>query len=286
VRIALATAREARGLDPDEPLLLAALAAAGIAAEPAVWDDPAVEWGAFDLVLVRSTWDYPPRREAFLRWAEAVAEATLLVNDPALLRWTTDKRYMEDLTAAGVPVVPTRWIAPGEAIDLPDRGEYVLKPSVGAGSKDAIRLSGGADAARAEAHARALLAAGREVVVQPYQPSVDEAGETAVVFIEGAFSHAVRKGPILVAGAGPVEGLFAPEDIAPLTPSAAELAVAERAIAAVPGPPSLYGRVDLVAGRRGEPRVLELELAEPSLFLEHAPGAPERMAAAVRRALA
>jgi len=287
VRVALATAREARGLDPDEPLLVAALADAGVAAEPAVWDDPAVRWPAFDLVLVRSTWDYPPRREAFLEWAGGVAAATRLVNEPAFLRWTTDKRYMADLAAAGVPVVPTRWIVPGEAIALPPHGEYVLKPSVGAGSKDALRLSGAAgDAARGEAHARALLAAGREVVVQPYQAAVDAAGETAVVFLEGAFSHAVRKAPILVAGAGPVDGLFAPEEIAARTPSAAELAVAGRALAAVPGPPPLYARVDLVPGPRGEPTVLELELAEPSLFLDHAPGAAARLAAAVRRLLA
>jgi hypothetical protein len=118
---------------------------------------------------------------------------------------------------------------------------------------------------------------------------VDEVGETAVVHLGGAYSHALRKGALLRPGdAAEIEGLWRPEEIAATEPSPAELAVAERALAAVPGGPErlLYARVDLLPGPDGEPLVVEVELAEPSLFLSAVPGSADRLAAAIRSALA
>ena len=178
-----------------------------------------------------------------------------------------------------MPVVPTLFTLPGQDPRLPDAAQLVVKPAISAGSQDTIRHH---HRARAETHARQLLAAGRVVMAQPYVPSVDHDGEIALVHLGGAFSHSVRKGPILQApGTIFAEGLFAPEDISPRSaPRAAERAVAEQALAAVPGGPLLYARVDLVEGADG-PLVLELELVEPSLFLGRAPGAAERLAAAI-----
>ncbi len=103
----------------------------------AVWDDPSVDWDAFDLVVVRSPWDYTHDREAFVAWAHSVPR---LVNPAPVLAWNTDKRYMGDVAAAGIPVVETTFLAPGDV--LPDElpAELVLKPTVSAGSADTGRF--------------------------------------------------------------------------------------------------------------------------------------------------
>jgi glutathione synthase/RimK-type ligase-like ATP-grasp enzyme len=284
--IALVTSAPARHLDEDLPPLIAALAARGVAVATPDWDDPTVDWASFDLAVVRSVWDYALRRDEFLDWADRVATVTRLDNPPAVLRWNTDKRYLDDLARAGVPVTPTEFIAPGEPMVLPDDGEFVVKPTVSAGSLDTDRYGSG-DHAAADAHVARLQADGRTAMVQPYQAGVDEHGETGLVFMAGEFSHAFRKGAILVPGMQMVEGLYAEEDISPRVPSADELDVARRALAAVPGGPALlYARVDLVPDADGLPIVLELELAEPSLFLDTDPGAADRFAEALIEAAA
>lgn len=283
MRVALATCGQYPDLDDDDRSIVPELAKLGIHAEPAVWDDDGIDWDRFDLVVVRSTWDYPERREAFLDWAARVPR---LANNVSVLRWNTDKRYLEDLAGAGVPVVPTRWLHPGDAPHLPPDGEYVLKPSVGAGSRGAARfqLADTGERRRAEEHARSLLDAGSTVMVQPYLSAVDTAGETALLFIGGAFSHAIRKAPLLEPGDTDVEGLFRAETITARTPSESELAVAEKTLAGVAESVDgdlLYARVDLVPGPDGDPVLLEVELTEPSLFLARGRGAAARFAAAI-----
>lgn len=204
-----------------------------------------------------------------------------------------------DLHRAGVPVVPTRFAEPGEdpaahlAAFLAGQGsvgrgtpaaEFVIKPAVGAGSRDAARY-GREEAPQAQAHLARLLSEGRSAMLQPYLAAVDHRGETALLWFEGTFSHAIRKGPLLQRGAGFVGGLFAPEEITPRTPSPAEREVAEAALRALPHPALLYARVDLLDDGTGRPLLLELELTEPSLFFAQAPGSAERFARAILRRL-
>lgn len=273
-RVALATCAELPGLDDDDRALLEALAEA----EAAVWDDPAVDWEAFDLVVLRNTWDYTPRRDEFVGWCERVGER--LLNPPEVVRWNSDKRYLAGLAAAGLPVVPTTFLEPGAPVGPGgwERLPCVVKPAISAGSRDTARHE---DPQAAADHARALLDDGRGVMVQPYLDEVDEHGETALVYVDGAFDHAIRKGPLLLDGAAAVDGLFAPEAITPRDPRPEELAVGARVIAEVERRFGrlLYARVDLLGS---DPVVLELELTEPSLFFGHAAGAAERFAEAVR----
>jgi hypothetical protein len=287
--VALVTARAARGLDEDMPPLTAALALAGAGSEIVDWDDPGVEWARFDLVVPRSAWDYAERLPEFLDWAERVTRLTTLLNPLAVARWNTDKHYLGELARAGAPVVPTWYVEPGE-----DAGrrldellaadacrELVVKPAVGAGSRDARRHAR-RERAQILAHIAPLLASGRSVMLQPYLESVDHSGETALMYIDGRFSHAIRKGALLpVAGAPATAGLFAAEEIIPRAPGADELAAAERILRAAPFERLAYARVDLLRDPAGSPRLLELELTEPSLFLAHAPGSAGRFAAAL-----
>lgn len=285
--IALVTAAAARNLDEDLGPLDAAMRAAGVAPSIIEWDDEAIDWSAFGLTVLRSTWDYSTRLPEFLRWIDRISPQTTLVNPREVVRWNTDKHYLEQLANAGVPVVPSTFVEPGEdarrALDafLADAGdEFVVKPSVGAGSRDAQRY-GREEHLAAIAHATRLLDANRSVLLQPYLARVDAHGETALIFFAGAFSHAIRKGPLLKRGEGPTRALFATEHITPRSPSAEEIAVAGRTLAAMPFGALLYARVDLIHDDDGAPRVLELELTEPSLFFAHAPGSAERFARAI-----
>jgi len=286
--VALVTAVAARDLDDDLKPLEAALAAAGARVSTPNWDDPAVDWSSFDLALLRSTWDYSYRIAEFLPWTERVAKLTRHLNPPEVVRWNTDKHYLQVLARAGVPIVPSAFLEPGvddpESM-VPDHDEFVVKPAIGAGSRDAQRYVR-AERASAIEHAKRLLDARRSVLVQPYLARVDENGETALIFFDGRFSHAIRKGPLLKRGEGPTRALFAEEHITERVPTAAELSVARRTLDAIPfAHPLLYARVDLLADATGAPCVLELELAEPSLFFAQGPGSAERFAQAVLRPL-
>ncbi|KAA1397984.1 ATP-grasp domain-containing protein [Aeromicrobium ginsengisoli] len=266
-------------LDPDLPLLLEAARERGVDADITLWHDPAVDWQAYDAVVVRSCWDYMNRRDEFLDWAAAVPN---LHNSHEVLAWNTDKVYLQQIEAAGIPIIETRWdIAPGD--DLGDHTEWVVKPTISAGSRDTARW-GSAD--EVYAHSAALVAAGRASMTQPYISSVDDEGETAMLFLGGEFSHAIRKGQLLHQGEGVRQDRDSRESIEPRTPSEAQLAVSSAALAAAGeilglDQPLLYARVDLVTADDGAPVLIELELAEPSLFMPQSDGGAGRLVDAI-----
>jgi glutathione synthase/RimK-type ligase-like ATP-grasp enzyme len=275
--VALATCAARPELDGDGPGLLAALDRAGVDARAAIWDDPAEAWGRFDLVVVRSTWDYTERRDQFVAWARSVPR---LANPAEVVEWNTDKRYLDDLAAAGVPVVPTTWIGPDDPVTLPTGGEFVVKPAVSAGARGAGRHRPDRAAGAAD-HVRALQALGHWVMVQPYLATVEQFGEAGLIYIDGRFSHAIRKGQVL---RSPGAGARDPGDVAitPVAAASTERERAEQVLAAVPGSgPLLYARVDLLRGPSGECLLSEVELTEPSLFLGDAIGSTQRLAQAV-----
>ncbi len=271
-RVAVATYASLPHLDDDGQRMLSALADAGIAAEPQVWDDGQVDWHAYDLVLLCSTWDYPLRRSAFVSWVRSLR---CVANPADVVEWNTDKRYLNDLVSAGLPVVDTMFLEPGDVWTVPHfaAADVVVKPVVSAGASHTGRFPLGDPAA--QRLAERLLAEQRAVMVQPYLQAVDTAGETALLFLGGRFSHAVTKAALLTShGEQPLFNLDGyTETITSAEATDAQVAVAEGVLAAVPGGPGrlTYARVDLVPGPDGAPQVLEVELTEPSLFLDHAP---------------
>ena len=307
--IALITAAAARDLDEDlAPLEQALRVLPGIQISIVNWDDPDADWPRFDIALLRSAWDYSQRLDEFLAWAARVAGLTRLLNPLPVVRWNTDKHYLRDLARVGIATVPSEFIEPGDdaaaALDVfiamhcsdgsdtsapgasasGKEPEFVVKPAIGAGSRDAQRY-GQSERDAALAHATRLLDARRSVLLQPYLDRVDEHGETALIFFVGHFSHAIRKGPLLRRGEGPTRSLFAEEQITARKPSDDELRVATRTLGAIPfAKPLLYARVDLIHDADGAPRVLELELTEPSLFFAHAAGSAARFAEDIRAA--
>ncbi|MER8221043.1 hypothetical protein ABTZ58_10690 [Streptomyces sp. NPDC094143] len=267
--------------DRDLPVLTDALRDAGADAVAVPWDDPSADWAAFDLALIRSTWDYSRRAAEFTAWAERCARATRLANPVEVVRWNADKRYLGQLVRAGVPAVPTRYLAPGDPVELPTGYEYVVKPTSGAGARYAARHPAGERDAAVRQVER-MHAEGYTAMVQPYLTAVDTHGERALQFFGGRLLHAGVKGAVLTPGTPYDADKVAHPDVRRWKPTAAELDVAERALAAVPGDPELlYARVDLVTGPDGQPVVMELELIEPNLFLDVHPDSVPRVVQAV-----
>jgi hypothetical protein len=283
-RVALVTCEIFPDLYDDDVPLRDALRERGLTVEAVRWDDPRADWTSYDLAVLRSPWDYVPRRDAFVAWAHRVPR---LLNPADVVAWNTDKRYLDELTSAGVPVTPTTFVPPGSTWTPPAKGEWVVKPTISAGSQDTGRYHLPSQAGLAVAHVERLTTAGRTAMIQPYLAAVDTDGETSVLCLPDAsgeltFSHGARKGPMLT---GPDEGTIDPggEVITPREPTAAQLAVAAKALEAIPGGAKrlLYARVDLIPGPDGEPLLVELELTEPSLFFRTAPAAADRMADAI-----
>jgi hypothetical protein len=197
--VALASCRELPEPDPDAAPLARALDAAGVAAEVLAWDDPAAEWSRARLTVLRSTWNYPSRHEAFLAWAARVATVSDLWNPLPVVRWNTHKSYLLELERRGVPIVPTVLLDRGSQRTLrairDECGwtDLVVKPAVSAASVETYRFGPG-QWARGEEHLRRLTGE-RDVLVQRYLPSVEVHGERALVWIDGELTHAVRKAP-------------------------------------------------------------------------------------------
>ena len=281
-RIALATQTNLPDWEVDDRPLHAALAARGAEVHHPAWDDPTVAWSGFDAVLIRTTWDYMERRDAYLAWAEQVATVSRLFNPPDVVRWNTHKSYLRDLEARGAALAPTLWFSRGATPDLSalvrERGwaRAFLKPQVGASALETLRFTcDPTGLATASAHLQRTLAT-RDMMLQPYLAAVESEGELSAFFIDGQLSHGVRKVP--VPGDYRVQDDFGAHD-EPYTFEAEDRALVE-GIAALAGP-LLYARVDLLRDDGGRLCLNELELVEPSLFFRHAPEAADRLAEAL-----
>lgn len=290
-RVGLATCAALPSGDPDDRHLTDALTRAGIDYSWIEWNsaDPKVLGDNIDMLILRSPWDYPEHHERFLSWLDAIEIP--VYNSPGVVRWNSNKSYLLDLADAGVPTVPTRIVSTIEQLDgdarslqVPDGfAEFVVKPAIGVGSMGARRFDV-IDIDAARSHAASLIESGRPAMVQPYLPSVDAGSETALIHFGGVFSHSITKGPMLTQdGQRPlVDDLYVQENIDPRQASELQREVALQALAAVPGGPPLYARVDLIDDLDGTPIVLELELIEPSLFFAFEPLGADRFVEAIQ----
>jgi glutathione synthase/RimK-type ligase-like ATP-grasp enzyme len=292
LRLAFATYAARPEGEPDDRYLVDALARAGAIAESRPWNDPAVDWRAYDAIVLRSTWDYFLQPAPFAEWLDARdAEGTRVLNPTSLVRWNMDKRYLRELAAAGVAVVSTHFAEPGAPPDLAavmdahGWDEVVVKPAISGGAHETWRTTrarAGDDQPRADA-----LAGHSAVLIQPFLHEIEEEGEWSLLFFGGAYSHAARKRPR--AGDFRVQQQFGGEYSAGVAPAAARDAAAHvleaaRALAGLDVVSLPYARVDgcMVAG---EFLLMELEVIEPALFFTQDPAAAERCAGAQLGAL-
>ncbi|MGM0558048.1 MAG: ATP-grasp domain-containing protein [Myxococcota bacterium] len=260
--------------DPDMQPLRDALDELGLSSRVCVWNASNVDWSRSPVTLIRSTWDYYHNRDNYLRWANHVAEVSTLYNEPELVAWNSHKSYLLDLESRGIQIVPTVLLRSGSSARLQEiceRHEWdkvVVKPAVSAASFQTHVV----DVAHLDEQLFASLLARRDMLVQPYIPEVESAGEHSIIAIDGELSHAVRKSPRFH---GEDESISGPIDI-----TADQATLAENALTAVDSD-LVYGRVDMVETDADGPMLTELELIEPSLFLDFAPEAPRRLARSI-----
>jgi hypothetical protein len=280
-RLALVTCAAMPGAYPDDAHLVASLQALGIEPVSCIWTDPAVDWSRFDAVLIRTPWDYFQRYDEWRQWLDALPVPT--INPAPLLRWNADKRYLLELQAQGVPIIPMR-VATG--LELPallaglDGRDVVLKPTVSGGAWHTVR---GVVGTPAFAAAVAQLPAELDYLVQDFVPEIVAEGEWSLLFFDGRYSHAVLKRPsggdyrVQSQHGGSVEPVEPPAE---LIDSARQVLDATRALGF---DEPAYARVDGVVCRGQRPllrfHLMELEVIEPALFLAGRPDAAERFAA-------
>lgn len=284
-----------RDHDKDSGALLRGLAEAGFRVSAPVWHDPSVDWAAFDLLVVRSPWDYPERYAEFTGWLRRAAGRTRILNAPDLIGWNIDKRYLDDLRALGIACVPyTFCTTPAEAataIAGLAPGRVVVKPSVSAGSRDTGLFQ--PDDPRALDLARRIIDGGKTAMIQPAAEHVIAHGENALFFFNGEYAYACHKGPILLPGGAYVGGVYT-EDITLAEVSPAEIELGGRAIAGLAGIAArrgfsedagrpLYARVDIASRPGGPPEIIEVELFEPSYYVDTAPQAVTHFVEAVKK---
>jgi glutathione synthase/RimK-type ligase-like ATP-grasp enzyme len=270
----------------DDLLLVKALDAIGIESRPAVWSDSSIDWLTFDALVIRTPWDYFERLEEFRPWLDArIQSGVLMINSSETLKWNFDKRYLQDLEAGGVSVIPSIVVAQGERPDIValarSRGwdEIVAKPTISGSAYRTHRFRLENAAQYHDEIAQTLC--DRGVLIQPFLSEIQSEGELSLLFFDGEFSHAVCKRP----KAGDYRVQFNYGGTNESVEARKEWIEDARACIAVAPALPAYARVDgvLVNGRF---TLMELEIFEPLMFLARHPEAPARFARAIARRLA
>ena len=247
----------------EDKLLVQGFQAQGIHARPVVWNDPAVDWNRFDVVLIRSTWDYLDEQERFLEVLSQIeASSCRLFNPLSAVRWNIDKNYLFDLEKWGISVIPTILASEANAGTVQrlfgDRlGQTViLKPTIGLGASHSQRVPlDELEAALMELRASQPQ---REYLVQPFVETILSEGEWSFIYFNHQLSHVLLKKP--AANDYRVQGIYG-GTVQPAAPAPDDLLRAESVMAALPFD-LLYARLDFLR-LNGTLSVIEIELIEP-----------------------
>ena len=284
--IALVSTQAARGHDHDLDILTAALDAAQQKWQIVNWDDVAIDWTQFSIAVLRSTWDYYARLDEFIAWVDRVSAQTTLCNPAEIVRWNVDKRYLQEMSAHGIPVMATTFVA--QLIDITQEliaQDVIIKPVVSAGSNNTARHRNDPVAARAQLDH--ILSDAGVAMVQPYSPTIDSVGETGLVYLGGKFSHAFGKDAVFGEAEQVHNGVHVQEVITARTANPNEHLLGDSVMKFLInkfGVTPLYARIDMVTNIDGVPEIMEVELTEPSLYLHLDAGSPERAATALANA--
>jgi glutathione synthase/RimK-type ligase-like ATP-grasp enzyme len=275
-KIGLLTSSQLPQLIADEKPLLDALAAEGMTALPVVWDS-SPDWSTFAGVLVRNPWDYFEQHHQFFNVLVEIHQRTKLFNDLSLMKWNLNKKYLLELAQKGIPIVPTFPISSREEFlriaASHVSSAFVLKPFVSAGSYKTFLW----DKGQPTDFLDAIDFRKEQFMLQPFLTEIRTAGEVSLIFIDGDYSHAIRKIP--------AQGDFRVQEdfggtVQLFQPSEAQLKRALDVLKLLPIKPA-YARIDF-SWYEGEFCVMELELIEPELFFRFHPPAAEKLARAIR----
>jgi glutathione synthase/RimK-type ligase-like ATP-grasp enzyme len=277
MRVALITGAEMAKPDPESHLLIHELGVLDIPSELISWRAP-LDWSLFDLVVIRTPWDYFLHLEEFLSWVEDVEKVTRVLNSSRILRWNCHKKYLKELSGLGVPTVPTLWVTKNQQCDgLMDSIEWpivVVKPAVSIGAIGALK--GNPQDSHVKHHLEEELKKG-DVMIQPFLESVADFGELSLIYFNGAYSHSILKKP--QQGDYRVQDAYGGTNTV-FEPEIEVQKIGDQVMSHLPDF-SLYARVDLVK-YQNQWLLMELEAIEPELFLPLDPQASVRLAKAIQ----
>jgi glutathione synthase/RimK-type ligase-like ATP-grasp enzyme len=281
--IAFVTSSVKPDINADDALAARSLSRHGLPVVAAPWDDPAIDWGRFSAVLLRSCWNYHAHIDRFLAWiAQLERDGIRLWNGPAVVRWNATKEYLRTLTGGGFVMPDTQLLERGSRHDLRavvERNGWaaaVVKPTISADGHRTFRT----DALPSDDNQRALdeILDASGAMIQRFVPAIETDGELSLIFFDGRFSHAALRRP--AAGDFRVQERFG-GTAAPATPPTDLVERAAALLVRAPEP-CLYARIDVVDDGASAV-IMEFEAIEPSLYLAHSPAAADRFAAAIRR---
>jgi len=269
------TCAQLKELTADEQFLFNLLKSKGYKCQALVWDDTDIDWQTVKVAIIRSAWDYHLKTVEFLKWIDSVSSKTILKNNPDLIHWNIDKRYLEDLSKSGWPVIPTTYLKRGSQVNIlsllkeQNWSDIIIKPSVGLSAYGVKRINTSRTSlGEGQLHIENLLKTG-EVMVQPYYSSIEDYGERNLIFIDGDYSHCVKK--IRFPTTDKAEDTVVAAD-------EAELLLAQKLVKKIQ-PHAFFARVDLVRNPDNQPCLIELEVIDPNLFFGLHPPALEKCAA-------
>jgi hypothetical protein len=265
------------GYVSDDELAIGPLEDLGWHVATVSWRDSRVEWSDYDVVVIRTTWDYQNSPDEFLQVLSTIhASPARLENSIDIVKWNLSKEYLGEMEDRGVLIVPTLWNERYDAasfdgwLDRFGTNEIIIKPIVSATAEHTYRL---------KSFDRALgsVFGSRKFMVQPFLQTVVSEGEYSLFYFDGEFSHAILKRPR--------SGDFRVQEehggsIDPIAPDPALLSAGRNGIAHI-SPTPLYARVDLVRGADTEFLLMELELIEPALYFRMDENASARFAKAL-----
>ena len=286
MHIALATYSGLPDWEVDDQPLHAALEERGHTLVQPAWDDPKVDWPSFDMLLPRTTWNYHLAHESFIAWLTAMDTVTCLMNPLPLLLWNLDKQYLAELEQHCAPVIPTSWLQKGTVVDLAtacradELMHAMVKPSIASTAYGSLHFNTREpeEILQAQAHLDTMLT-NHDMLLQPYYRHVEEHGEFSLIFIDGQFSHGVQKIP--AEGDYRVQDDFGASDV-PWNPDRSQIDASSILLSRLPHHP-LYARCDYLIDDKGEMKLVELELIEPSLFFRHDSTAARRLVSAIEQ---
>jgi len=280
MNIALLSCEKFPELIPADQLLIPELAKFGITAKAAIWDDPTIDWTAFDYLIFRNTWDYYEKENAFNEWLDRIQKLGIpTLNALEIIRQNKHKFYLRDLEKQGIRILPTVFIDKTDSLNLGNQlpqswKKAVIKPAFSAGSY--LTEVFAADDVGAVNEKYKSIAAQKELLLQQFMPEIQTLGETSLVFFNKKFSHAINKKP--VAGDFRIQVQFGGQYTA-IHPNTALIAQAERIVNTFPDP-LLYARVDGIV-IDNELHLMEIECIEPDLYFNYSEGSQRRFVQAI-----
>lgn len=275
----------ADSVEDEEGLLLTQLRASGLDVHREVWTDKRVNWSAYQLILLKSPWDYFEQYAAFCKWLDKIkALGIRMLNPYHIVKWNSDKHYLQAIAAAGLKVIPSAIVERGE---LPLLSSFfyefgcdklIVKPCVSGGARHTYTVTP-QNLAEHQARITELLKE-EAFIVQPYMTEIETAGEWSFIFLNGKFSHSVVKKP--KTGDFRVQPYFGGTTVAAV-PAEEHIAGAAAYVERF-AKGCLYARVDAIL-INNELHLMELELIEPYLFLDTDPAGYQKYTEALQNLL-